>query len=161
DRVQVFKTAMDVQVRQQLLLENELRAALQREDFSLHYQPQLDLATNRLTTVEVLLRWEHPEAGFISPAQFVPVAEETGIIVPLGSWVLRQACRQGMQWLKDGYEIQIAVNLSQRQFTEDDLVRRVREALAETGFPPRLLELEVTESLLIENPERVIRVMNE
>lgn len=161
DRVQVYKTAMDVQVRQHLLLENELRIALQRQDFSLLYQPQLDLATERLTTVEVLLRWEHPEAGFIPPAQFIPIAEETGIIVPLGSWVLMQACRQGMQWLKEGYEIQVAVNLSQRQLMEDDIVQRVREALDVSGLPPRLLELEVTESLLIENPERVIRVMSE
>jgi len=161
DRVQVYKTAMDVQVRQHLLLENELRMALQREDFSLYYQPQLDLATNRLTTVEVLLRWEHPEAGFISPAQFVPIAEETGIIVPLGSWVLLQACHQGKQWLRQGYEIQVAVNLSQRQLMEDDIVQRVREALEASGLPPHLLELEVTESLLIENPERVIQVMKE
>lgn len=161
DRIQVFKTAMDVQVRQQLLLENELRVALQRNDFLLYFQPQLELATNRLTTVEVLLRWNHPEAGKISPAQFVPVAEETGIIVPLGNWVLQQACAQAVQWLKEGYEIQVAVNLSQRQFMEDDLVERVREALAMSQLPPGLLELEVTESLLMENPEHVIQVMNE
>src|SRR5690606_14431887 len=141
----VFKTAMDVQVRQQLLIEKELRMAMQRDDFLLYFQPQLDLASNRLTTVEVLLRWEHPEAGRIPPAQFVPVAEETGIIVPLGNWVLRQACLQAVRWLEEGLEIQVAVNLSLRQFMEDDLVQRVREALTVSELPPGLLELEVTE----------------
>ena len=160
DRVQVFKPSMHVQIRQHLLLENELRTAIRREDFILLYQPQLDLQEHKITGVEVLVRWHHPEAGFISPAQFIPIAEETGLIVPLGEWVLRHACRQCQEWVQAGYEIQIAVNLSLRQLLEGNLIELIQDVLRESSLPPRLLELEVTESLFIEKPEQVIEAMS-
>lgn len=156
DRVQVFKPSMHVQIRQHLLLENELRTAIHREDFILLYQPQLDLKEHKITGVEVLVRWQHPEAGFISPAQFIPIAEETGLIVPLGEWVLRHACRQCREWVQAGHEIQVAVNVSSRQLLEGNLIDLVQDVLHESSLPPRLLELEVTESLFIEKPEKVI-----
>ncbi len=160
DRVQVFKPSMHVQIRQHLLLENELRTAIRREDFILLYQPQLDLKRQKITGVEVLVRWQHPEAGMIPPDQFIPIAEETGLIVPLGEWVLRHACRQCREWVQAGYEIQIAVNVSLRQFLEGNLIDIIRNVLQESSLPPRLLELEVTESLFIEKPERVIEAMS-
>ncbi len=134
-------------------IERMLRQALAANEFSLVYQPQIAAADGRLIGVEVLLRWQNPELGNISPVQFIPIAEETGLIVPIGEWVMRQACRQAKAWHTEfAAELPVAVNLSARQFGRNDLLASVWQILEETGLPPRLLELEITEGLLIADP---------
>ncbi|MBX9937362.1 MAG: EAL domain-containing protein, partial [Burkholderiaceae bacterium] len=126
----------------------------------LHYQPQADIATGRIIGAEALLRWHDPQEGAISPARFIPVAESSGLIGPLGEWVLRQVCQQGQRWLDAGLPaITLAVNVSPRQFQLTDLVASTRTALAETGFPASQLELEITESALAERFEEVLKVL--
>ena len=134
-------------------LERMLRTALDREEFSVVYQPQVSADDGRLVGVEALLRWNNPELGNISPVQFIPVAEETGLIVPIGEWVMRVACRQARAWREEfGCELPVAVNLSARQFRRNDLLAAVQQILDETGLPPHLLELEITEGLLMSDP---------
>ncbi|MCK6413901.1 MAG: EAL domain-containing protein [Azonexus sp.] len=134
-------------------LERMLRQALDNAEFSLVYQPQVDAHSGRLVGVEALLRWNNPELGSVSPVQFIPVAEETGLIVPIGEWVMRTACRQAQTWRSElGLEIPVAVNLSARQFQRSDLLTSVQAVLDETGLPNRLLELEITEGLLMADP---------
>ena len=122
-----------------------------RNEFSLVYQPQFDLASGRIHSVEALIRWNHPEQGIISPMDFIPLAEENGLIVPIGEWVLRTACTDAARWQRDGHGLRVAVNLSPMQFKDPNLVRLVLEILAETGLPPELLELEVTEGAVMED----------
>lgn len=134
-------------------IERMLRQALSQNEFSLVYQPQFAANDGRLVGVEALLRWQNPELGNISPAQFIPIAEDTGLIVPIGEWVMRSACEQGAFWYRElGVEIPVAVNLSARQFRSRDLMASIQIILDETGLPPRLLELEITEGLLIADP---------
>jgi len=134
-------------------IERMLRQALALNEFSLVYQPQIAADNGRLIGVEVLLRWQNPELGNISPVQFIPIAEETGLIVPIGEWVMRTACAQAKAWHTEfGAELPVAVNLSARQFGRNDLLASVWQILEETGLPPRLLELEITEGLLIADP---------
>ena len=122
--------------RERLALEAHLREAMTRGHLSLHYQPQVDIVTGRIVGAEALLRWNDPQEGFISPGRFIPVAESSGIIGPLGEWVLETACRQGRQWLDAGLTpVTIAVNVSPRQFHLTDLVRSVSTVLAHSGFP--------------------------
>ncbi|MFL6655849.1 MAG: EAL domain-containing protein [Sulfurifustis sp.] len=145
---------------ERLTLEVNLRRALEQNEFSLHYQPQLDLRTGAITGVEALLRWQNPALGAIPPAQFIPIAEETGLIVPIGKWVLRTACAQNVAWQRQGLApIRVAVNLSARQFADDDLLHDIAAALADTGMSPELLELEITEGMVIHNPDRALRVL--
>ncbi|HET7775152.1 MAG TPA: bifunctional diguanylate cyclase/phosphodiesterase, partial [Azospira sp.] len=152
---QYFTPEMNVRVSQRLLLENNLRQALGRQELALHYQPQYDLASGALVGCEALLRWNHPEQGMIPPARFIPVAEETGLILPIGQWVLREACRQAKAWQDQGLPpLLMAVNISAVQFRQANLGALVDEALAETGLPPQWLELELTESMLMEDGER-------
>jgi len=138
----------------QLTLENELREALERAQLELHYQPKVDIATGRVRSAEALIRWRHPVRGLVPPNVFVPVAEETGLILPMGEWVLRQACRQMRAWLDAGMSpVRIAVNLSAKQFHDADLASVVRSALSEAKLEPGFIELELTESALMNDPE--------
>jgi diguanylate cyclase (GGDEF)-like protein/PAS domain S-box-containing protein len=145
-----------------LLLENDLRKALEREEFLVYYQPQLDLRTGAIVGMEALVRWRHPERGLVSPGEFIPLAEETGLIVPLGEWVLRTACRQAKEWQDRGFPpLRVAVNLSAKQFQQDDLVKMVANVLVETGMKPELLELEITESVAMVQVNRAIVTLQE
>lgn len=141
-------------------IERMLRQALAANEFSLVYQPQVAATDGRLIGVEVLLRWHNHELGNISPVQFIPIAEETGLIVPIGEWVMRQACLQAEAWRQEfGAELPVAVNLSARQFGRNDLLASIWQILEETGLPPRLLELEITEGLLISDPAAAADLM--
>jgi diguanylate cyclase (GGDEF)-like protein/PAS domain S-box-containing protein len=145
---------------ERLALETSLRRALERNEFFLHYQAKLDLTSGDITGAEALLRWQHPDLGVVSPAQFIPLAEETGLIVPIGKWVLSRACAQAVAWQRQGMApMCMAVNLSPRQFADDDLVQDIAHILAESGLDPTLLELEITESMVMQNPERAIRLL--
>jgi diguanylate cyclase (GGDEF)-like protein len=139
----------------QLTLENELREALERDQLELHYQPKVDIATSRVRSAEALIRWRHPARGMVPPNVFIPVAEETGLILPIGEWVLRQACRQMRAWLDAGMSpVRIAVNLSAKQFHDADLASVVRSALSDARLEPGYIELELTESALMNDPEQ-------
>ena len=127
----------------------------------LHYQPKLDVASETISGVEALLRWNHPDLGNLPPMKFIPLAEETGLIIPIGRWVLRTACAQNMEWQRQGLPvITMAVNLSPRQFLDESLLRDLDDVLRETGMPPHLLQLEITESMVMQNVERGIRVLD-
>lgn len=152
-----FDAQMDVDAVEHLNISNGLRRALERKEFILHYQPQFDLTSKTLIGAEALIRWNHPEQGMIPPNRFIPVAEDNGLIVPMGEWVLREACRQAADWQRSGYEkLVVAVNLSALQFKRGDLEQSVISALEDSGLDPALLELELTESILIHDTETVL-----
>lgn len=156
-----FSNEVKTQSIERLSLESALRRALEREQFSLNYQPKVDMETGQITGVEALLRWTHPDLGSISPAQFIPLAEETGLIVPIGRWVLNEACAQAMAWQRRGLlPLSMAVNLSPRQFADEHLLQDVDEALAASGMSPVLLQLEVTESMMMRNVGRALKVLD-
>ncbi|MEG5039354.1 MULTISPECIES: EAL domain-containing response regulator [unclassified Microcoleus] len=140
-------------------IKTRLCNALEREEFQVYYQPQVNVQTGKIISAEALVRWLHPEKGLISPAEFIPAAEETGFIVPLGEWVLQTACRQMQVWQNAGFPLRIAVNLSARQFRQPDLSSRVAQILAETGLEANSLELELTESLMVEDAESAIATL--
>lgn len=147
---------------ERLTLENSLRHAVERNELSLHYQPKVDLASRRITGVEALLRWTHPEYGVLPPGQFIPLAEETGLIVPMGRWALQAACAQNMAWQRRGLNpVSVAVNLSPRQFADDNLLHDIDEALLLSGLSPALLQLEVTESMMMRNVPRAIKTLDQ
>lgn len=156
-----FTEDLNVRAKHQLYLENELRQALQNEDFYLKYQPQIDLKSGEVHCVEALIRWRHPQNGDIQPMDFISVAEDTGLIVPIGEWVLRQACREihAMQQ-QTGKDLRVAVNLSPRQFNDLSLVDTVASALQESGLSAEHLELEVTESMLMNDMNTVVEQLN-
>jgi predicted signal transduction protein with EAL and GGDEF domain len=143
-----FEPEMDARIQLRRTLEVDLRGAIVRNEFELYYQPLVSLITNRIVAFEALLRWHHPVRGLVSPADFIPVAEETGMIVTIGEWVLRTACFEAENWPAD---ISVAVNLSPVQFSEGGLVATVHSALAASGLRPDRLELEITESVLLRN----------
>jgi EAL domain-containing protein (putative c-di-GMP-specific phosphodiesterase class I) len=156
-----FSREIKTQSIERLKMESALRRALERDQFTLHYQPKIDTASGQITGVEALLRWNHPELGTVSPAQFIPLAEETGLIVPIGRWVLREACVQNMAWQRQGLRpVTVAVNLSPRQFADPHLLHDVDEALAASGMSPVLLQLEVTESMVMRNVSRAIKILD-
>ncbi len=147
---------------ERLSLESGLRRALKNEEFALHYQPRRDLATEKITGMEALLRWEHPEFGTVEPMKFLPLAEETGLVVPIGRWVLETACRQNVAWQEEGLpRLDMAVNLSARQFFDDDLADDVAAALEASGMEPGLLELEICESVLARDARRTVPVLRD
>ncbi|WP_226446664.1 putative bifunctional diguanylate cyclase/phosphodiesterase [Acidovorax radicis] len=155
-----FHEAMTQAARERLELESRLRLALAHGHLQMHYQPQVDIASGRIVGAEALVRWNDPEEGLISPARFIPVAETSGVIGPLGEWVLREVCRQGQQWRQAGLpEVTLAVNVSPRQFHLTDLAGCASSALADSGFPARLLELEITEGALAERTEEARQVL--
>jgi EAL domain-containing protein (putative c-di-GMP-specific phosphodiesterase class I) len=157
---QFFKPELTNAAQDRLALENELRKALPENELQLHYQPQFDTATGEIIGVEALVRWHHPRRGWISPAQFIPIAEQSGLIETLGAWVLRTACAQNMQWQRHGYSpIRMAVNVSARQFQQKGFIDIVDRVLEETGLDPRWLELEVTENIVMENVSQTIMTL--
>jgi diguanylate cyclase (GGDEF)-like protein/PAS domain S-box-containing protein len=157
---QFYNASMNAAALQRLAMENSLRKALERQEFLLHFQPQIDVATGRIIGAEALVRWRHPDLGMVAPNDFIPLAEETGLIMPIGEWVLRAACAQGKAWRDEGLgEMIIAVNLSGRQFRQQPLVHTVDEIVKSTGFDPRCLELEITESILVQNVEETITAL--
>jgi EAL domain-containing protein (putative c-di-GMP-specific phosphodiesterase class I) len=138
-----------------------LRRALERNEFFLHYQAKLDLRARKITGVEALLRWHHPDLGTVLPGQFIPLAEETGLIVPIGNWVLKTACAQNVAWQRAGLPpVTVAVNLSARQFGDQDLLQNITLALLDSGMDPHLLELELTESMVMQNHERARKLLH-
>jgi PAS domain S-box-containing protein/diguanylate cyclase (GGDEF)-like protein len=152
---------LNARTHELLALETDLRAALEKREFVLFYQPQIELATKRVVGFEALLRWRHPQRGLVPPNDFIPLAEDTGVIVPLGEWVLQEACRQNMEWSRAGLPmVRMAVNISPRQFKRVDIPTLVRQVLEETGHPPEYLELEVTESMIMEDVDRAIGIMH-
>lgn len=153
-----FETEMDTRMQRRRMLEVELRTALALRQFHLLYQPQLDLATGAVTGFEALIRWTHPERGLVPPGDFIPLAEETGLIVPIGEWVLREACREAMRWPSSA---SISVNLSPVQFAAPGLVETVRAACAGAGLDPRRLELEITESVLLSGSVETLATLRE
>ena len=147
-----FEASMNVEVQRRIELEAELRLALERQEFELHYQPQLDLRSGRLTGGEALIRWRHPQKGLVPPLQFIGHAEANGLIEPIGRWALEKACADFIAWRDQGVPIDhVSVNVSPRQFRNADFVRTVGEALAKTGMPPKALRLEITESAVIDD----------
>jgi diguanylate cyclase (GGDEF)-like protein len=158
----LFTDDMKTQSIEELMLETNLRKALERDEFVLQYQPKIDLKTGQITGVEALLRWDQPDLGMLQPNQFIPLAEETGLIVPIGRWVLKTACEQHMAWQRDGLpSICMAINLSPCQFQHEQLLRDIDETLAATGMSPELLEFEITEGMVMQNVERTIGILTE
>ena len=157
---QFYTSEMNERVNERLALEGALRRALEREEFLLHYQQKVDLKSGAIVGAEALVRWLHPEWGLVRPARFIALAEETGLIVPLGEWVLREACRQARAWLDEGLKAGVvSVNLSARQFRQQDLVRMVSRILEETRLDPAHLEMELTESMVMHNVEQAIATL--
>jgi diguanylate cyclase (GGDEF)-like protein/PAS domain S-box-containing protein len=160
DNYQLFNASVNARALQRIALEHGLRRSLSHNELAVHYQPIFDLRTNRITGVEALLRWTDPEMGNIPPATFIPIAEAIGVMIPIGTWALREACIQAKKWHDAGFNtLSLAVNLSVVQLQQIDLTEIVREILAETGLPPRLLELEITESGAMLSPELSIRTL--
>jgi len=157
---QFFKPAMNVRAVERQSIEENLRRALERQEFSLHYQPKINLRTGEITGAEALIRWTHPIRGPVSPAQFIPVAEDCGLILPIGNWVLREACKQARAWLDAGLPLAtMAVNISSMEFRDDNFLENVFAVLEETGLNPRSLELELTESVLMKRAESAASVL--
>lgn len=156
-----FEPAMNIRAVERQSIEGSLRRALERQEFALDYQPKIDLRTGDIVGAEALLRWTHPGRGPVPPAQFIPVAEECGLIVPIGHWVLREACRQARVWTDAGLPPTLmAVNISAMEFRNGYFLERVFAILDETGFDPQLLELELTESVLMKNAAASISILN-
>ena len=159
---QYHSAQMNLHSLERLALERSLRRALERDEFVLHYQPKIELATGRIVGMEALLRWSNPAMGMVSPARFVPLAEETGLIVPIGELVLRRACLQTSEWHRQGLgTLRVAVNLSARQLAHESLPGDVARALASAGLDAESLELEITESMVMRNPERAAALLHE
>ena len=157
-----FKRDMNVRAVERQSLEGGLRRALKRDEFVLHYQPKVNLKTGMIIGAEALIRWQHPDRGLVPPAQFVPIAEDCGLIVPIGRWVLREACRQARLWLDDGMKaMAIAVNISAVEFRSASFLESVRAVLTETRLDPHCLELELTESVLMREPESAALLLRE
>jgi diguanylate cyclase (GGDEF)-like protein len=157
----LFESAMQTDARDRMQLEMDLAGALQADQLFLVYQPVLDLASGRPVSVEALLRWRHPTRGVIAPDVFIPIAEENGLIVPIGRWVLQQACAQGTAWRRNGYLLDISVNVSAIQLERGEFVEEVRTALRDADLPPAALTLEITETVLMRKPDTTARLLAE
>jgi EAL domain-containing protein (putative c-di-GMP-specific phosphodiesterase class I) len=142
---------------ERLMLENDLRRALGRREFELHYQPRVDIEEGRIIGMEALIRWRHPHKGLLFPDEFVPLAEDTGLIVPIGRWVIEESCAQNKAWQSAGLQkLQVAVNISGVQFRQKDLLDTIAHAIASSGMPAECLEVEITESVVMQNPSEAI-----
>ncbi|MEW6067506.1 MAG: EAL domain-containing protein [Nitrospirota bacterium] len=150
---QFYKESLNADALERLNIENEMRRALNNKEFMLYYQPKINILNRKIVGIEALIRWRHPKKGMISPAQFIPLAEETGLIIPIGEWVIRTACLQNKDWQQAGFRpISVAVNLSARQIEQEDLIETVSQALSYAQIHPQYLELEITESTVMKNP---------
>jgi EAL domain-containing protein (putative c-di-GMP-specific phosphodiesterase class I) len=159
---QFYTDDMNAKAFERLMLESGLRTALEQGELVLHYQPKVSLADGAITGVEALLRWHHPTLGLVPPAEFIPLAEETGLIVPIGAWVLRTACDQVRRWHELGHaRLELAVNISARQFQERGFVPTVAASVEEAGIPPGLIELELTESVIMRDSPEVAQRLRE
>ncbi|WP_234286717.1 EAL domain-containing protein [Halomonas sp. MCCC 1A11057] len=162
NNAQYYSEQLKTDSLERLALESSLRKALERQEFLLYYQSKLDMATGRVIGMEALLRWQHPELGLVLPKQFIPLAEENGLIVPIGRWVIYTACRQNVAWQKAGFPaLSMAVNLSARQFLDDGLLRDIKGALQASGMAPELLEVEITENMIMQDMPKAVRVLQE
>ncbi|WP_404785740.1 putative bifunctional diguanylate cyclase/phosphodiesterase [Altericista sp. CCNU0014] len=160
----VFENTMHQQAQRSLQLETDLRGAMESEQFQLFYQPIWSLATNAIAGFEALIRWSHPTRGPISPAEFIPIAEETGLILPIGQWVIQEACRQMHLWQNQfptARSFTVSVNLSAKQFSETNLVKQIQATLDRTGFPPHRLKIEITETMIVENPPAAVQILTQ
>jgi EAL domain-containing protein (putative c-di-GMP-specific phosphodiesterase class I) len=157
--IQFYAAAMTREATERIELETALRQAVEQQRLELHYQPQVEVHNGRIVGVEALLRWRYNEQRYLSPAAFVPIAEESGLIEPLGIWALMTACKQLAEWHRAGHRVRMAVNVSARQFRSDSFVEAVDQALRANGIEPGFLELELTESVLIEDRERAIATL--
>jgi diguanylate cyclase (GGDEF)-like protein/PAS domain S-box-containing protein len=159
---QFYSAEMNLHSFERLALETSLRRAVERREFLLHYQPRVDMKSGRITGVEVLVRWQHPDLGIVLPAQFVPLAQETGLIAPIGEWVLRTACAEARSWTQRGLPpLRVAMNLSALEFARDGLAATVAQVLRETGLDPGLLEFEITESTIMHNADRAADILRQ
>jgi diguanylate cyclase (GGDEF)-like protein/PAS domain S-box-containing protein len=157
---QFFKPAMNIRAVERQTIEGGLRRALERQEFALHYQPKINLSTGEISGAEALIRWTHPTRGLVSPAQFIPVAEDCGLILPIGNWVLREACKQARAWVAEGLPLgTMGVNISAIEFRNEGFLEGVFSILKDTGLDPRFLELELTESVLMKHPESTASVL--
>jgi len=156
DNFQFYTESLRASTVERLQLETQLRRAIEEDQLLVYYQPKLCLRTGRLHAAEALVRWQHPQRGMVPPGEFIGLAEETGLIAPMGEFVLRRACQQACEWCRAGLEVRVSVNLSVFQLRQGKLVSLVRQVLEETGLAPRLLELELTESQLLDNVEHII-----
>ena len=162
DNFQFYTPELNTKVHEKFLLQEDLRNAVARSEFVLFYQPQVDMRTGRVFAVEALIRWQHPTLGLVQPLKFIPTAEETGLIVPIGDWVLHQACRQNKAWQDAGLpHMNVSVNVSARQFKEKNLIARVVSALKDSGLDAKYLELELTESLIMQDVDQAVATMDE
>lgn len=152
----IYDKTMEIQPTHKFVIESDLHKALRNKEFLLHYQPQMDTKRNKMYGVEALIRWNHPTLGLLGPAHFIGIAEETGLIIPIGERVMREACEQGKHWHDLGYQLKVSVNLSPLQFQSSQLVRMISTILEETGFNPMYLELEITEAVAMTNVEKTI-----
>lgn len=159
DNCQFYNINLTSQAEKRMHLENDLRNAMQQNEFYLVYQPQLDVIKESFLSAEALIRWQHPKQGLIAPADFIPLAEENGLIIPIGEWVLRTACTEAARWHQNGQSLQVAVNLSPLQIKNPDFVQNVLGVLSETGFPPDKLVLEITEGALMEHSENTLATL--
>jgi diguanylate cyclase (GGDEF)-like protein/PAS domain S-box-containing protein len=162
DNYQLYTPAMNARIAERLAVENDLRHGLERGEFVVYYQPQVNIDTGQIVGMEALVRWQHPEQGLVLPAEFIPVAEETGLIVPLGEWVLRTACAQNRTWQEAGFPpLRVAVNLSARQFQQRNLIETVARVLKETGLDAHWLQLEITEGVAMQDADLTIAVLRD
>ncbi|ABK44978.1 diguanylate cyclase/phosphodiesterase [Magnetococcus marinus MC-1] len=157
----IYAPEMETQAQERFALESRLHQVLERKELALHYQPKVDAFSGEVIGMEALLRWNSPELGTISPVRFIPLAEETELIVPMGAWALKTACKQAKKWLDQGHKLTVAVNLSPRQFLDKRLKDTVRQALTDSQLPPERLELEITESCAVGDVTYTVNLLND
>jgi EAL domain-containing protein (putative c-di-GMP-specific phosphodiesterase class I) len=159
---QFYTETMNKVAYERLVLESELRRALERDEFLMYFQPKVNPENRKVVSMEALVRWQHPDRGFVSPEKFITLAEETGLIIPLGEWILRQCCKQNKAWQLEGFSpVRVAVNLSNRQFEQKNLLKTISDILQETQLAPEHLELEITESSIMKDPDSSVTLLQE